>query len=142
MVGIFHRQGLGLGRDASGWSGGANQLSQLPAVELPVWAVIIQGSLIPCHTVTHVCLLQEIHLFGSCWGLINGYGFCDPVINSFSHNCLKTKQCIRISSPPPHPHFHGLRRDPAVSKNWFSPSWFFFFLPFSAFFFSLYRSRI
>lgn len=50
---------------------------------------------------SYVCLLQEIHLFGSCWGLINSYGFCDPVINSFSRNCLKTKQCIGCFSPSP-----------------------------------------
>lgn len=63
------------------------------------------GSWVPCHTGIHVCLLQEIiHLCSSCWELINGYGFCDPVINSLAHNCLKTKRCSRSFSPSQSPH--------------------------------------
>lgn len=85
----FHPRGLGLGKDAGGWC-----VVQGCKLASP----IIQGELdsLP-HS--YICLLQEIHLFGSCWGLINSYVFCDPVINSFSHNCLKTKQCISCFSP-------------------------------------------
>lgn len=76
----------------------------------------------------HICLLQQrIHLSSSCWGLINGSGSCDPVINSFAHNCSKTKPWIRSFSPSPLPWGLNSQKILEFSSN---------FLPFLVFLFA------
>lgn len=113
---------LSFGRDAKGSSGVRGDKPSIP------WnSGITQRELVP-HHLPHICLLQQrIHFSCSCWGLINASGSCDPVINSFAHNCCTAKPWIRRFSPSP--PLGGLNSQ--KKKFIFLP----IFLPFLAFFF-------